>query len=179
MKTAIAILLCLSLTPAYAVPKRFFKVDDNLYRGRQPGPADYADLAKMGIKTILDLRGGSIHKPHERREAQSAGLNYVSVRLSGIWEPHDSQMAEILNLLNDSSKGPFYVHCHRGADRVGMVVACYRMAHDHWTNQQALAEARKEGLNPLEYLMRRYLQHFNAEALHLHGPATVAADHNR
>lgn len=172
MKTVISLLL-LSISPGFALPKRFTKVDNNLYHGRQPRPEDYAELKKMGINTILDLRGGPIHKPHESKEAQAANLNYVSIRLSGIWEPHNSQMETILNLLNDTSKGPFFIHCHRGADRVNLVVSCYRITHDHWTNQQAFEEARHNGMNPLELLMRRYILHFDPNSVHLNTAATT------
>jgi hypothetical protein len=44
-----------------------------------------------------------------------------------------------------------------------MVIACYRIAQDHWTNAEALAEARRNGLFPLELLMRRYVLHFQPE----------------
>lgn len=175
MKIVISLFLVFSVSPAFGLPKRFKKVDDNLYHGRQPAPQDYAELKKMGINTILDLRGGSIHKPHERKEAEAAGLNYVSIRLSGIWEPHDAQMETILKLLSDTSKGPFFIHCHRGADRVNLVVACYRMTHDHWTNQQALQEARANGMNPVEVLMKRYIAHFNPNSVHLNAQAAATA----
>jgi hypothetical protein len=48
-----------------------------------------------------------------------------------------------------------------------MVIACYHIHHDHWTNQQALTAARQNGLNFLEVLMQRYIRNFD--------PATVEA----
>jgi protein tyrosine/serine phosphatase len=137
------------------------RVDEHIYRGHQPRPGDYATLARLGVRTVLDLRGGRIHKPHERREVEAAGMQYVSVRLSGLWEPHDRQMAQVLSVLEDPARWPVYVHCRRGDDRVGMAIACYRIDHDHWTNARALAEARSSHLNPLEILMRRYIRHFD------------------
>ena len=117
----------------------------------------------MGIKTVLDLRGGFIHKPHERKLVEAAGMHYISLRLSGFWEPKDRQIAQILTILEDPSRKPIFLHCRRGDDRVGMVVACYRMVRDHWTNQQALAEAKHDGISRFEVLMRRYIRHFNPE----------------
>jgi len=52
----------------------FHEVDPNVYRGRQPAPEGYASLAKMGIKTVIDLRGGWLHVPHERRLVREAGM---------------------------------------------------------------------------------------------------------
>lgn len=146
---------------------RFRRVDDNVYCGHQPPPQGYAQLKQMGIKTVLDLRGGIIHRPHEEKEVKGVGMQYHSMRLSGIWEPHDHQMAEILAILEDPNQTPVFVHCRRGDDRAGMVIACYRIHHDHWTNQQALTAARQDGLNFLEVLMQRYILHFD--------PATVQA----
>jgi tyrosine-protein phosphatase SIW14 len=115
----------------------------------------------MGIKTILDLRGGSIHEPWERKAVDAAGMHYVGVRLSGLLPPKDKQIAKILALLEDPARGPVYVHCRRGDDRTGMVIACYRIAHDHWSNAKALQEARNNGLSRLEPLMRRYIEKFD------------------
>ncbi len=123
---------------------------------------DLAVLAGMGIKTVLDLRGGPIHKPHERKLVEAAGMQYISIRLSGIFPPKDQQVAQVLTVLEDSAGWPVFVHCWRGDDRVGLVIACYRIAHDHWTNAEALNEARLHGLNPLEVLLQRYIRNFNA-----------------
>jgi protein tyrosine/serine phosphatase len=141
------------------------RIDDHVYRGVQPGEADYQELARMGIKTILDLRGGWIHGPKEKKRAEAAGLGYVSIRLSGFWEPHDSQIAKALSILEDPARQPVFVHCRRGADRVGLVIACYRIQHDHWTNEQALQEAAQGRLSPLEVLMKRYIRHFDPARL--------------
>ncbi len=137
------------------------RIDEHVYRGRQPKGGDFPELASMGIKTVLDLRGGSIHKPHEKKRVEEAGMRYISIRLSGIFEPHDRQIAAILAVLEDPARGPVFVHCRRGDDRLGTVIACYRMHHDHWTNQQALDEASQLGLSRFEVLMRRYIRHFD------------------
>jgi protein tyrosine/serine phosphatase len=128
----------------------------------------------MGIKTVLDLRGGMIHKPRERKLVEAAGMQYVSMRLSGICEPKDRQIAEILAILENPVEWPVFVHCRRGYDRVGMVIACYRIAHDHWTNQQAMEEACRFGLSRWEVLMRRYIRGFNAGKIEADSQAAAA-----
>lgn len=74
-------------------------------------------------------------------------MEYVSVGLSGIFLPTKKQMSDILALLEDASRGPVFVHCRRGADRTGVVIACYRIAHDHWTTEQAIREAHEQGFS--------------------------------
>ncbi|MBZ5622691.1 MAG: hypothetical protein LAQ69_28745 [Acidobacteriia bacterium] len=54
------------------------------------------------------------------------------------------------------------MHCRRGADRSGVVIACYRIVHDHWTNAHAMEEARQQGFSGFEVLMQCYIQHFHA-----------------
>lgn len=143
----------------------FRRVDDHVFGGRQPKQADFASLKQMGVKSVLDLRGGSIHRPWERKRVEAAGMQYFSVRLSGIFPPKKMQIARILALLEDPARGPFYVHCRRGYDRVGMVIASYRIAHDHWSNEQAMEEAHSFGLNRFELLMKRYIRTFDPSKL--------------
>jgi protein tyrosine/serine phosphatase len=54
------------------------------------------------------------------------------------------------------------VHCLRGADRTGTVIACYRIAHDQWPNQKALDEALTFGMSWTERGMRNYVLHYEA-----------------
>ncbi len=87
------------------------RVNDHIYRGKQPNREGFAELAGMGIKTVLDLRGGRFHKPRERKQVEAAGMQYISIRLSGIFEPHDRQVAQVLEVLEDSKRWPVFVHC--------------------------------------------------------------------
>jgi tyrosine-protein phosphatase SIW14 len=165
MKKARWLLLLAASASAQADVSHLYRVDDHLYRGKQPGKEDYAELARMGIKTVLDLRGGPIHMPHERQEVEAAGMQYVSIRLSGIFPPKEEQIEKILAVLVDPARGPVFLHCRRGDDRSGLVIAVYRVVHDHWTDAQAFREAREQGMSRFEVLMRRYIRHFNpAEA---------------
>jgi tyrosine-protein phosphatase SIW14 len=149
----------------------FYRIDDHIYRGRQPRKAGFEELARMGFKTVLDLRGGPIHKPHERDVVKATGMDYISIRLSGIFPPRNEQIASIVAVLEDPARWPIFVHCRRGDDRVGLAIACYRMIHDHWTNQQALDEARSYGISPLEVLMRRYIRTFDPSKVTVPPPA--------
>jgi tyrosine-protein phosphatase SIW14 len=164
-KRTCSLLLVLICVPAPAEVPHLRRVDAHIYRGRQPKAAAFTELRQMGIKTVLDLRGGMFHKPRERKLVEAAGMRYISIRLSGIFEPKDSQIARILAILEDPAQQPIFVHCRRGDDRVGMVIACYRIAHDGWTNQQALAEARRVGISRFEILMRRYIEKFDPARL--------------
>jgi tyrosine-protein phosphatase SIW14 len=141
---------------------RLYRVDDNVYRGVQPTRQDIANLASSGIHTVLDLRGALDHKGWERQAVEAAGMRYIRIGMSGFFAPSDRQIDKILAVLDDPTLGPIFLHCRRGADRSGVVIACYRITHDHWTNAQAMAEARQQGFSRFEVLMERYIQHFKS-----------------
>jgi protein tyrosine/serine phosphatase len=90
-------------------------------------------------------------------------MQYVRVGLSGFFAPTCKKMNQVLTVLEDSGKAPIFIHCRRGADRSGMVVACYRIAHDHWTNVEAMQEARDDGLSRFEVLMQIFVRHFRPQ----------------
>ena len=162
-----ALALSLSLTglPAatiFDVPgvPNFHQVDEHVYRGAQPHGQGFDGLAKLGIKTVIDLRGES----SEQNAVQHSGMRYVRLPWSGYKAPADSQITAVLSLLNDNAAWPVFVHCKRRADRTGTAIACYRIEHDHWTNQQALAEAKTFGMSPMEAAMQHFILRFASPA---------------
>jgi uncharacterized protein (TIGR01244 family) len=140
----------------------FHTVDEHLYRGAQPTPEGIQSLAKLGIKVVIDLREGHEHASLEKSLVESAGMKYVNVPMRGLNAPTDDQMATVFALLGDSSGWPIFVHCKRGADRTGTVVACYRISHDHWRNAKALQEARLYGMSRVEVAMQHYILQFKS-----------------
>jgi protein tyrosine/serine phosphatase len=62
--------------------------------------------------------------------------------------------------MNSNGSDPVFVHCRRGKDRTGTVIACYRIQHDGWTNIHALEEAKSHGMSFAERSMRAYILHF-------------------
>src|SRR5580700_1718221 len=99
----------------------FHQVDEHVYRGAQPYGQGFAGLAKLGIKTVIDLRG----EKSEGNDVHQPGMHYVRLPWNGYKAPTDSQMATVLSILNDGSAWPVFVHCRRGADRTGTAIACY------------------------------------------------------
>ncbi len=136
----------------------FHQVDEHVYRGAQPNGQGFSGLAKIGIKTVIDLRG----ETSEEKEVQNAGMRYVRLPWSGYKAPAVSQISSVLALLGDNTAWPVFVHCKRGADRTGTAIACYRIVHDHWSNQEALAEAKTFGMSSMEVAMERFILRFKA-----------------
>jgi tyrosine-protein phosphatase SIW14 len=162
MRFAVPVLLFSSI--CFADPRgvsNFHQVNDHIYRGAQPAAQGFAELAKLGIKTIVDLRESGDRSLSERKAVEAAGMRYLSFPMAGFGAPEDSLVAKLLALFDDVSSGPVFIHCRRGADRTGTVVACYRIVHDHWENAKALAEARSFGMSWTERAMQSYIAHYH------------------
>jgi tyrosine-protein phosphatase SIW14 len=153
----------------------FHHVNEHIYRGGQPSSEGWDSLTKLGVKTVIDLRPANEHSTkEEEREVRAAGMRYINVPLSGLGAPPDQKISEVLTLLDPDSAETIFVHCRRGADRTGTVIACYRIAHDHWKNQKALQEAKSYGMSWLEFAMQRYVLYFQPTRMHA-ATATIAA----
>jgi protein-tyrosine phosphatase len=121
----------------------FGQVSDTYYRGAQPEGPDYADLAALGVKTIIDLQeDGDTDEP---AEAQRAGLHYVKIAMNTHVVPTPAQLEQFLSIVNDPAQQPVYVHCAGGHHRTGVMTAVYRMTKAGWTGAQAFAEMKKYG----------------------------------
>jgi protein tyrosine/serine phosphatase len=101
----------------------FHQVNAQLYRGGQPQADGLAHLKQMGVKTIINLRQPDAHTQAEEREAHALGLNYYNEPLPGLSRPDDATVARVLNLINDPQLQPVFIHCKRGADRTGTIIA--------------------------------------------------------
>jgi protein tyrosine/serine phosphatase len=147
--------------------ENFHQVDEHIYRGAQPSEEGLKSLAKLGVKTIIDLRGPGDHSAWEEKTVDALGMRYVHVPLRGMSAPADADIAKILAILDSpsaSSNWPVFVHCKRGRDRTGTVIACYRIQHDRWKNDKALEEARLHGMSWIERAMMSYVLRFTPPA---------------
>jgi len=140
--------------------RNFQQVDDHIYRGAQPTPGGFENLQKLGVRMVLNLRDGDEGRS-EKSIVERTGMHYVHIPLNGYRAPSDQEMAKIFSSLDDSSNWPVFIHCKRGADRTGTVIACYRIAHDHWPNQKALEEAKLRHMSWTEWSMQRYVLGFD------------------
>jgi len=157
---ALAGITCAFGAGATGVPN-FQKVNDTVYRGGQPSQEGFKSLASLGVKTVLNLREPNEHSQgKEEAWVKANGMRYISLPLKGMVAPTDADVAKALAILNDPANGPVFVHCRRGADRTGTILACYRISHDHWNNQSALKEARGLGMRFFEWAMQNYVMHY-------------------
>ncbi len=136
----------------------FAKVSDGLYRGAQPTAEGFAELKKMGVKTVVNLR--SMHS--DRQMLKGTGLQYVHLP-SHAWHPEDADLVRFLKVVEDPANRPVFVHCQQGADRTGAAVAVYRMVEENWAPADAAAELPNFGFHPVWTEITAYLKKFDAE----------------
>ncbi|MDP6525748.1 MAG: hypothetical protein QGI24_00780 [Kiritimatiellia bacterium] len=122
------------------------KYDDLIYRGGAPYNAIAARTwKKYGIKTIISITPND----HERKLCLAEGFELVEIEF--VKSPGPTQ--ENLDLYLDTVRkgnGPFYVHCHGGTHRGGILGMAYRMHVQNWTFERALVEYGRLGGNLLE-----------------------------
>ncbi len=146
--------------PPAGVPN-FHIVNEHVLRGGQPSEEGLRNLAKMGVKTVIDLREANGEMLAEKQIVEAAGMHFVNVPMRGMHRPDDADVAKVLSLFEDKDAGPVFVHCQRGADRTGTVVACYRISHDHWDNGRALDEAKQLGMHWTQKAMQHYVKGYH------------------
>jgi protein tyrosine phosphatase (PTP) superfamily phosphohydrolase (DUF442 family) len=120
----------------------FAQVSAGLFRSGQPTQQGVASLPAKGIKTILKLNADS---PAEADWAASAGLAIVTQVMSNVSSPSYAEVDAALAVINDPARQPVLVHCHKGSDRTGTVVAAYRVVVQGMSVDQAVAEAKSFG----------------------------------
>jgi protein tyrosine/serine phosphatase len=145
--------------------KNFYQVDQHVYRGAQPSDRGFQYLAKIGVKTIVDLREPGTRSKAEEKAVVAAGMKYVNVPMSGLTPPTGTEIDKILGILEDSKTGPVFVHCKRGADRTGAVIGAYRIDHDRWDNARALNEAMSRGMSFFQLPREGFIRTFQARTI--------------
>jgi protein tyrosine/serine phosphatase len=141
--------------------KNFDRVDAHVYRGAQPTDEGFQYLAKqLGVKTIIDLRETGGRSRAEERAVTAAGMKYVSIPMGGLTPPSSGEIIRIMELLEDGTTGPVFVHCRRGADRTGAVIAACHIDHDKWDNARALKDAMAHSMSFFEIPRQSFIKDF-------------------
>lgn len=175
-RAAAAAILTLSLATAGAAQTpdlsqvtiyNFAKVSDDYFRGGQPLGDDYARLAALGVKTVLNLTNDEDGREEEQRLVEQLGMKYVSIPMTTRTVPTNAEIAAFLSAVNDD--GGVYVHCVGGRHRTGVMTAVYRMTKDGLTGEQAFNEMKRYKYGPdfLHPEFKKFVQQYR--------PATAAA----
>ena len=138
----------------------FHQVNPNLYRGGQPGKGGLQQLRQLGVKAIINLRDDDERARAEAAEAQALGLRYFNIPFASFDRPGDKDVDAVLKLIDSLDNQPVFVHCKRGSDRTGTIIAIYRIEHDGWNSEKAKEEANRYGLGFWEVKMKDYIHDY-------------------
>lgn len=140
----------------------FARVSDTYFRGAQPEGADYADLAKLGVKTVINLIGDSDFDEAEQALVEQHGMRFVHIPMDTRRAPSAAELDQFLALVNDSASQPVYVHCVGGRHRTGVMTAVYRMLKDGISGAAAFAEMKqfKYGPDFLHPEFKKFVQEY-------------------
>lgn len=138
----------------------FHQVGDRLFRGAQPRSGGIGKLEALGINTIINLRDTDERARAEERAARAAGMRHLNIPLKRLGSPMNKEITRILAIINAPQNGKVFVHCARGADRTGTVIAIYRITHDKWTSEQAQQEANSYGMRFWQCGMKHYIHNY-------------------
>jgi tyrosine-protein phosphatase SIW14 len=137
----------------------FGRVTEKLYRGAQPSSDGFDALHAMGVGVVVNLREDRTEVASEKRQVESRGMKSIGIPWSANREPSSAQIVEFLDLVRNNPDTKIFVHCRRGADRTGVMIAAYRIAVEHKSVAEALSEMHRYHYDWLfRSQLKRYLE---------------------
>lgn len=141
----------------------FHRVNGHIYRGGQPAKGGIKRLSELGIKTIINLRRESGDTRDEEQEAAAAGMKYFHISMSSLGRPSDEQVSLSLEIIDRAENQPVFIHCQRGSDRTGTIIAAYRISREGWSAKEALDEAKRNGMRWIQFAKKDYVKDYHRE----------------
>ena len=106
------------------------------YRGGQPTAEGRAWMVSRGFKTVVDLRFEDRENQWTRPVGGGAGigklgeesLEVIHLPVTDMEPPSFEDVERFIEIANDLSKRPMFVHCKAGIGRTGSMVSCWRIS---------------------------------------------------
>ena len=139
----------------------FHEIEPGFYRSGRIPPENCPDLKAFGIKTVINFIDRKKESSEEEARLHALGIETVWIPWNGFDYPKDEYVEKFLQTVRDSYKRPILVHCKRGAERTGLMIACWRIAEKGWAADQALEEMRKLKFREFWYgHLKKYIYNF-------------------
>jgi len=118
------------------------RVTDSVWRSAQPAPHHLRHAKKLGIRTVVNLRGqrddcGSYIL--EREACHELGLKLVNFPISS-QRALSKQTLHAAAAMFSCLEYPVLFHCKSGADRVGLISTLYLFLHEGWPLKRAMRQ---------------------------------------
>ena len=139
----------------------FDEIEPGFYRSGWLPAETYPYLKQAGIKTIVNFIDRKDQIREEKEALASLGIETISIPWNGFDYPKDEDVQKFLQITRDRTKRPLLVHCRRGAERTGVMVACWRIAEKDWRVEKAYQEMTDHGFQWFWYgHLKKYLYNF-------------------
>jgi len=122
----------------------FAIVAPGIYRGAAPTAKGLAELKKLGVAHVIDLRIERKGQDDEAAAAKRLGLQRTRIRM-GREAPTTAQVKEFMDIIRQAKTKPVFIHCQHGADRTGAMVGIYRAVDCGWKFDDIWKEMRRYG----------------------------------
>lgn len=128
-----------------------FCFTQNHFAAGQPSREHLADLAKQGVKSVINLRGpDEVADFDECAEVERLGMDYHALPITGAPDLDAERIRRFGELLDQArAKGGVLIHC-ASANRAGAMVALDEMLNRGTNRNEALERGRAAGLVGLE-----------------------------
>ncbi len=141
------------------------KVSEGVFRGPHPQESDLYELSRMGIRTVLSLEDNPTVVAEEENVCRSLNINFVNVPLSELFPPSPGDLERAVSVIRQNRNHGIYIHCRRGIDRTGYVIASFRMLVEKYALDTAYKECCDHGHSPLVYFFWKHsLKEISREA---------------
>ncbi len=121
----------------------------------QPTAAQLTELARAGIRTVVDLRAAPEPRGYDEAGAvRASGMEYVLIPVT----PEtldDATFDRFLAVMRDPARRPALVHCAT-ANRVGGLLIPYFRIDEKQTERASLELAKQVGLRSAEYAAKAF-----------------------
>ena len=141
------------------------KLGRHAWRSAQPAPHQISAVQRLGVKTVVNLRGERVCGGYWLEEAtcERLGLTLENFQLRSRAAPSKEEIAGARLLLARIAY-PALFHCKSGADRAGLMSALYLIVHEGLPVAEAkeqlalrFGHIRQSDTGILDYFFERYL----------------------
>lgn len=148
----------------YLYPNATWVSQGRVYRQNHPPPAYVRRAKRIGIKTVVNLRGHNLIGSNQlsERACRKAGLKLVYFRALSRAAPTKETLHAAGQMFAELEY-PALFHCKSGADRAGIVSALYLLMHEKRPIEEAQAQLhwrfghfRSAATGVLDYFLESY-----------------------
>lgn len=135
------------------------------WRSAQPAPHQIGQIARLGVKTIVNLRGERLCGSYwlEQEACRRHGVELVNYQIRSRAAPTPQEIHGARDLF-ERIRYPMLMHCKSGADRAGLMSVLYLYFKEGVPLEQAMRELsfkyghiRQADTGVLDYFFERYL----------------------